>query len=265
MIDDAFDQIGLRQRRDDRRGRARQPVAIVDRRAAPPGIRRRRAGRPARDRRPPASAAAPTCLQQRIADRMAERVVDVLEPVEIDQEQRAARAAPVAAQRLVERLAHPQAVGQAGQASNSASRVISASDAALLGEVGADAAEAQEAAVLVEDRRARDRPPAIAARSRSPGGPNSSENDGARSKGGRPSVRSVSGRRAIDRGTARSARCRSPVPPAIQFARHLGGQIGHAAVAVGLPEPARRHAPRTRRSANWKPSLDAGSARSRSS
>ena len=31
-----------------------------------------------------------TCAQQGVANRMAERIVDVLEPVEIDQEQRAA-------------------------------------------------------------------------------------------------------------------------------------------------------------------------------
>ncbi len=54
--------------------------------------------------------------QQRVADRVAERVVDVLEAVEIDQEQRAALlAVGRVAQRLVERLAHHRAVGQAGQ------------------------------------------------------------------------------------------------------------------------------------------------------
>ena len=54
--------------------------------------------------------------QQRIADRVAERVVDVLEPIEIDHEQRAALL-PVGrvAQRLVERLSHHRPIGQAGQ------------------------------------------------------------------------------------------------------------------------------------------------------
>ena len=54
--------------------------------------------------------------KQRVADRMAERVVDVLEAVEIDQEQRAALLAMRGiAQRFVERLPHHRAVGQAGQ------------------------------------------------------------------------------------------------------------------------------------------------------
>ena len=54
--------------------------------------------------------------QQRVADRVAERVVDVLEAVEVDQEQRAALL-PMGgvAQRFLERLAHHRAVGQAGQ------------------------------------------------------------------------------------------------------------------------------------------------------
>ena len=55
-------------------------------------------------------------LEQRVADRMAERVVDVLEAVEIDQEQGAAAGrAALVLQRLVERAPHQHAVGQAGQ------------------------------------------------------------------------------------------------------------------------------------------------------
>ena len=54
--------------------------------------------------------------KQRIADRVAERVVDVLEPIEIDHEQRAALLAMVrVAQSFVERLTHHRAIGQAGQ------------------------------------------------------------------------------------------------------------------------------------------------------
>ena len=54
--------------------------------------------------------------KQRVADRVAERVVDVLEPVEIDHEQRAALLAMGGvAQRFVERLPHHCAVRQAGQ------------------------------------------------------------------------------------------------------------------------------------------------------
>ena len=97
--------------------------------------------------------------QQRVADRVAERVVDVLEAVEIDQEQRAALlAAGGIAQRLVERLAHQRAVGQAGQRIEAGEAADFLLRAALLGEVGADPAEAEEAAALVEDRVARQRP-----------------------------------------------------------------------------------------------------------
>ena len=91
--------------------------------------------------------------EQGVADRMAERVVDVLEAVEIDQEQGAALlAVGGVAQRLVERLAHHRAVGQAGQRIEAREPGDFLLGAALLGEVGADAAEAEEAAALVEDR-----------------------------------------------------------------------------------------------------------------
>ena len=54
--------------------------------------------------------------EQGVPDRMTKRVVDVLEPVEIDQEQRTALLAPRGvAQGFVERLAHQRAVGQSGQ------------------------------------------------------------------------------------------------------------------------------------------------------
>ena len=90
---------------------------------------------------------------------MAERVVDVLEPVEIDQEQGAALL-PVrgVAQRLVERLAHHRAVGQAGQRIEPRQAADFLFRAALFGKVGADPAEAQEAPTLVEHRIARQRP-----------------------------------------------------------------------------------------------------------
>ena len=54
--------------------------------------------------------------QQCVADRMAKRIVDVLESIEIDQEQRTAFLPRRGiAHRLVERLPHQRAVGQAGQ------------------------------------------------------------------------------------------------------------------------------------------------------
>ena len=99
-------------------------------------------------------------LEERVADRMAQRVVDVLEPVEIDQEQgAAARGAVLALQRLVERAAHQHPVGQAGQRIIFGEAVDLLLRAALLGEIAADAAKAQEAAIFVEARRARQRPP----------------------------------------------------------------------------------------------------------
>ena len=74
------------------------------------------------------------------------------------------RAQPPAApllvlQRLVERAAHQHPVGQAGQRIIFGEAVDLVLGAALLGQIGADAAEAEEAAMLVEARRARQRPP----------------------------------------------------------------------------------------------------------
>ena len=94
--------------------------------------------------------------EQGIADRMAERVVDVLEAVEIDQEQCAALLpAGRVAKRFVERLAHHRPIRQAGQRVEARKPRDFLLGAALLGEVGADAAETEEAAALVEDRIAR--------------------------------------------------------------------------------------------------------------
>ncbi len=97
--------------------------------------------------------------KQRVADRMAERVVDVLEAIEVDHEQRAALLAMSGvAQRFVERLAHHGAVGQRRQRVEPGEARDLAFGPALLGKVGADAAKAEEAAALVEDRIARKRP-----------------------------------------------------------------------------------------------------------
>ena len=98
-------------------------------------------------------------LQQRIADGMAERIVDVLEAVEVDQEQRATALAPsCAAQRLVEGLAHHHPVGQRSQRIELREPGNFALRSALLGQVGANAAKAEEAAAVVENGIARERP-----------------------------------------------------------------------------------------------------------
>ena len=98
--------------------------------------------------------------KQGIAGRVAERVVDRLEAVEVEQEHRAAvLAAHRADQRVVERPAKDLAVGQPGQ------RVLARKPVELdlrlphLGEVGSEAAKAEEAAEFVMNRPARDRPP----------------------------------------------------------------------------------------------------------
>ena len=82
---------------------------------------------------------------------MAERVIDVLEAVQVDQEQRAALAAVGRiAQRFVERLAHERAVGQAGQRVEPGKAGDFLLGTALLGKIGADAAEAEKAAAAVK-------------------------------------------------------------------------------------------------------------------
>ena len=90
---------------------------------------------------------------------MAERVVDVLEPIKIDQEQGAAFLPPGRiAQRFIERLPHQRAVGQAGQRIEPREATDFLLRAPLFGEVGADPAEAQEAPARIEDRISRQRP-----------------------------------------------------------------------------------------------------------
>ena len=101
--------------------------------------------------------------QQLVADRMAERVVDQLEAVEIDQQQGAgAIAADLAEQRFLQLLAQQQAVGNSGQRveARGAHRVIARK--ASVGDVGSDAAPALEAAFGIDQRLGRDRPPAAA-------------------------------------------------------------------------------------------------------
>src|SRR6185437_12005901 len=91
--------------------------------------------------------------KKRIADRVTERVVDVLEPIEIDHEKRAALLAMgCIAKGLFERLPHHRPVGQASKRIEPREAADLPLRPALLGEVGSDAAKAEEAAALIEDR-----------------------------------------------------------------------------------------------------------------
>ena len=94
--------------------------------------------------------------EQRVADRVAERVVDVLEPIEIDHEKRKALAAVGGiAKRFVQRLSHHRPVRQTGQRIEARKTGNLAVRLALLGQVGPDAAKSEEAAAIVENRIAR--------------------------------------------------------------------------------------------------------------
>ena len=96
---------------------------------------------------------------------VAERVVDRLEAVEIEEQDRARHiAGGRGAQRLAEQLADAAAVGQAGQHVDIGEMGQPLLRLADLGDVGADPAEAFEAAGGVDDRIAGDRNPALAAR-----------------------------------------------------------------------------------------------------
>ena len=91
---------------------------------------------------------------------MAERIVDGLEAVEIEQEDRAAvLPAHRADQRVVERAPKHFAIGKPGQRILARQPVELDLRLAHLGQVGSEAAEAEEAADLVMHRPARDRPP----------------------------------------------------------------------------------------------------------
>ena len=98
--------------------------------------------------------------QQSIPRRVAKRIVDGLESVEVEQEHRAAVLPPDCAhQGIVERPAKGFAVGEASQ------RILAREPVELdlglphLGQVGSKAAKAEEVAELIVHRPARDRPP----------------------------------------------------------------------------------------------------------
>ena len=102
--------------------------------------------------------------QEAVADRVAERVVDRLEPVEIDHhEGAAARPFVRIRHRARQRFVDHQAVGQAGQRVEACHAVDLVGGGALFGDVGADAAETAEGAAFVEPRAGGEFPPAFLA------------------------------------------------------------------------------------------------------
>src|SRR5947207_11969617 len=90
---------------------------------------------------------------------MAERIIDRLEAVEVEQEHGAAVLAPNSAhQRIVERAAKGLAIGQPGQRVLTRKAIELDFRLAHLGEVGGEPAETEESADLVMHRPARKRP-----------------------------------------------------------------------------------------------------------
>src|SRR5207237_10015800 len=93
---------------------------------------------------------------------MAERIVDRLEAVEVEEEHGAAMLAPNSAhQRIVERAAKGLAIGQPGQRVLTRKAIELDFRLAHLGEVGGEPAETEESADLVMLRSARKRPPYV--------------------------------------------------------------------------------------------------------
>ena len=176
-------------------------------------------------------------LQQRIADRVAHRVVDRLEPVEVEQEQRGAVIARLR-QRLFQRQAHPLAIGEAGQAVEQRGAGDRRIRLPHRRHVGTGADEPLEPAIGVGERAARYGPVALALPRRGGG-------DGVIGKGG--ARRQVKGdgplgivearfaardsqhvdQRGTDRIDARRPEHRDD----------LVAQIGQPPVPIGLPEP----------------------------
>ena len=176
--------------------------------------------------------------EQGVADRMAERVVDVLEAVEIDQEQRAALL-PMGrvAQRLVERLAHHRAVGQAGQRIEPGEPVDLLLGAALLGEVGADAAEAEEAAAIVEDRVARQRPVDVLL-ARRPDDDVGEGEAGGQVEAERLALLDDSASIGVDRQQIGELAAEQLLGLALEVVGELLRNVGQSAERIGFPEPA---------------------------
>src|SRR5918993_1037120 len=103
--------------------------------------------------------------KHRVPLRVAERIVDRLEPVEVEEEDRAGHARDGrVAQGIAEQLAHAAAVRKARQHVHVGEVGQPLLRLGHLGDVAADAAEAFEAAGGVDDRITRDRDPSRAAR-----------------------------------------------------------------------------------------------------
>ena len=231
----AFEEIGLRHRVDHGVGELGQFVAIahpgqhdLEFVAAEPPDQPRFADhalQPLRD-----------LLEQRVADLVTERVVDRLEPIEVEQEQRRRAGARLRRQRLVERRAHALAVGEAGQAVEQGEPRDLRIRAALFGQVAARADKALESAEIVEQRTPRNRPPAVAFVV----GRGAHRIIGERSARGKVEVERPLGiaRSGIDAERVDQPRAQRLDVEPLELAGDLGRQIGEMALAVGLPEPA---------------------------
>ena len=178
--------------------------------------------------------------QQRIADRVAERIVDVLEAVEIDQEQGAAlltaerrcASASSSVWRIIARLGRPVSESKRGQARDFLL------GAALLGEVGADPAEAEEAAALVEHRIARSAtsgcPASLAGRTIDVGEGKARREMEAERLAFLGRVRDV----AVDRKQVGELPSEQRLRLAVEIVGQLLRDIGQSALGIGFPEPA---------------------------
>ena len=106
----------------------------------------------------------PLChlFEQLVAGGMPQRIVDLFEPVEIDQEHRAGALSHLRRdQDLFERLRHEKPVGQSGQRIEMGQARHMLLRAASLGQIGTGPAKPLEIVERVIDRPAGDRPPAF--------------------------------------------------------------------------------------------------------
>ena len=176
--------------------------------------------------------------KERVTDRVAEGIVDVLEPVEVDQEQRAALAAVGGvAQRLVECLAHQRAIGQAGQGIEAGETADLLFGAALLGKVGADSAEAEETAAIVEQGVAGQGPVNVLVARGADDHVAEREAGGKMEAEGALLAQAV-GRAAVDRQQVGELAAEKLFGLALEVIGQLLRHIGQRAQIVGFPEPA---------------------------
>jgi hypothetical protein len=232
----ALDEIRLRQRGDHRVSQLAKRVAIALARqhhlelvatepADQPGIADR------------ALQSLGDLFEQGVADLMAERVVDRLEPVEVEQEQpRRPTRALLRCQRAVERQPHPLTVGKAGEAVEQREARDLRIRATLFGKVAARADEPLEPAEIIEHRAARNRPPPFRG---------AVDRGAHRIVGERGARRQVKGQRPlrVRHGAVDAEDVGQPLAHRVgahgaDLPRDLGGEVGDVALAVGLPEPA---------------------------